>query len=321
MTRKSIDQGVHQTTGFINSEKINDAGTWSLGLMQMSFFYREKPWYAGQFVRKLTPKIDIPKGAILFISTVLNRLRPLFLSILIRDIDKIFKVTKIRLPALPDNGIDFSFMESFVNTLQAERVKSLYHYLTVSDLLNYKLSKNEQSALKSFCNKEILFGDFQFDSIFNKIKQGRRLKKADQVPGDIPFVMSGTTNNGVVGYVSNPVSKFPSNSITIDIFGNCFYRNYEFGAGDDTGVYWNDSIQLDENSMLFLTSSMEKTLQRFCSYGQKLRSSKAGGFKMRLPVTEKCPDYKMMNNLISAIKKLVIKDLVLYTERNIQKMV
>ena len=72
--------------------------------------------------------------------------------------------------------------------------------------------------------------------------QGRRLKKDDQLPGNIPFVMAGTTNTGVVNYISNPVSKFPKNSITIDIFGNVFYRDYDFGAGDDTGVYWNDKV-------------------------------------------------------------------------------
>lgn len=51
--------------------------------------------------------------------------------------------------------------------------------------------------------------------------------------------MSGITNTGVVNYISNPVAKFPANSITVDIFVNTFYRNYEFGAGDDTSVYWS----------------------------------------------------------------------------------
>ena len=86
--------------------------------------------------------------------------------------------------------------------------------------------------------------------------QGRRLKKDDQLPGNIPFVMAGTTNTGVVNYISNPVSKFPKNSITIDIFGNVFYRDYDFGAGDDTGVYWNDKVAYSKETMLFLTISI-----------------------------------------------------------------
>ena len=89
--------------------------------------------------------------------------------------------------------------------------------------------------------RTVKWGEFKYKEVFNKIEQGRRLKKDDQIDGTIPFVMSGTTNAGVVNYISNPVASFPKNAITIDIFGNTFYRDYAFGAGDDTGVYWNDA--------------------------------------------------------------------------------
>lgn len=46
-------------TGFINNENINESGIWSLGLLQMDFFYRKRRWYAGQFVRKVIPKIEV----------------------------------------------------------------------------------------------------------------------------------------------------------------------------------------------------------------------------------------------------------------------
>jgi hypothetical protein len=49
----------YKRTGFVNKENIKSAGNWSLGLLQMDFFYRHKPWYAGQFVRKITPKIQL----------------------------------------------------------------------------------------------------------------------------------------------------------------------------------------------------------------------------------------------------------------------
>ena len=72
VTRTSQNQGILKQTGFVNSENINPAGNWSLGLLQMDFFYREKSWYAGQFVRKIIPKIHIPENAIRFFTTVLN---------------------------------------------------------------------------------------------------------------------------------------------------------------------------------------------------------------------------------------------------------
>ena len=83
--------------------------------------------------------------------------------------------------------------------------------------------------------------------------------------------MAGTTNMGVVNYISNPVASFPKNSITIDIFGNTFYRDYAFGAGDDTGVYWNDEIEYSPNVMLFFSVAMHRSLLGKYSYGKKLR--------------------------------------------------
>lgn len=61
VTRTSSNQGIFTSTGFVNEENINPAGTWSLGLLQMDFFYRNKPWYAGQFVRKIIPKLRFHK--------------------------------------------------------------------------------------------------------------------------------------------------------------------------------------------------------------------------------------------------------------------
>ncbi len=130
--------------------------------------------------------------------------------------------------------------------------------------------------------KAVEWGEFTYKSIFNKIAQGRRLKKEDQISGNIPFVMAGTTNAGVVNYISNPVASFHKNSITVDIFGNVFYRDYDFGAGDDTGVYWNNEKEYSKETMLFFAISIEKSLFGKFSFGTKLRSSQSLNFKIQL---------------------------------------
>ena len=217
----------------------------------------------------------------------------------------------MHLPVTDDGTIDFDFMESFIAEQSA--------YLTVSGLDNYELSNNEMAIIERYKKHQIPFSEFEFIKIFNNIKQGRRLKKDDQLPGDIPFVMSGTTNTGVIGYISNPVARFPKNSITIDIFGNSFYRNYDFGAGDDTGVYWNTEKEYSRTCMLFFAAAMGRALRGKYSYGKKLRSSQSIHFKMQLPTKDGKPDYDAMAALISAVQKLVIKDVVLYADRKIEK--
>ena len=140
--------------------------------------------------------------------------------------------------------------------------------------------------------------------------QGRRLKKDDQLPGNIPFVMAGTTNTGVVNYISNPVSKFPKNSITIDIFGNVFYRDYDFGAGDDTGVYWNDKVAYSKETMLFLTISIGKALLGKFSFGNKLRSSQSLDFKMQLPILKNGKiDFEFIDSFIAELEAQRIAEL------------
>ena len=221
----------------------------------------------------------------------------------------------IQLPT-KDGKIDFEFMDDCIRELEEERIRELSAYLTVSGLDNYELSSEEKESLDAYGS--IMFGECKFKDIFDKIKQGRRLKKDDQIAGNIPFVMSGRTNTGVVGYISNPIALFPKNSITIDIFGNSFYRSYDFGAGDDTGVYWNDKTQYSKEAMLYLTTAMEKTLLGKYSYGKKLRSSQSFNFKMQLPTKDGKIDFSYMELLISAIQKLVIKDVVLYADEKIQ---
>ncbi len=138
ITRTSQNQGILQTTGFVNAENLNPPFTWSLGLLQMDFFYRKKPWYAGQFMRKITPKTEIENKINLHIAhyftTLLNSLKRPLLSVLVRDIDKTFRDQKIQLPLKPTantqtlDDIDFHFMRTFINALMKQTIQGVVQY-------------------------------------------------------------------------------------------------------------------------------------------------------------------------------------------------
>ena len=226
------------------------------------------------------------------------------------------KNTVIKLP-VKNKKIDFDFIDNFIKELETEQIKNVEQYLVQTGLKDYKLTIDEEKVLNDFTKGNVKFGDFTYQNIFNNIVQGRRLKKDDQKSGNIPFVMAGITNTGVVNYISNPIASFPKNSITIDIFGNTFYRNYDFGAGDDTGVYFNEEKEYSKESMLFFTTSMKKSISGKFDFGNKLRSSQSLNFNMKLPLKDKKPDFVIMETFISAIQKLVIKDVVLYVNKKI----
>ncbi len=138
ITRTSQNQGVLQTTGFVNAENLNPPFTWSLGLLQMDFFYRKKSWYAGQFMRKITPKTEIENKIDLriahYFTTLLNALKRPLLSVLVRDIDKTFREQKIQLPLKPTantqtlDDIDFHFMRTFINALMKQTIQGVVQY-------------------------------------------------------------------------------------------------------------------------------------------------------------------------------------------------
>ncbi|WP_190320965.1 restriction endonuclease subunit S [Helicobacter pylori] len=138
ITRTSQNQGVLQTTGFVNAENLNPPFTWSLGLLQMDFFYRKKSWYAGQFMRKITPKAEIKNKinsrTAHYFTTLLNALKRPLLSVLVRDIDKTFREQKIQLPLKPTaktqtlEDIDFNFMRTLINALMKQTIQGVAEY-------------------------------------------------------------------------------------------------------------------------------------------------------------------------------------------------
>lgn len=308
VTRTSINQGILQTTGFVNESNINASGTWSLGLLSMDFFYRRKPWYAGQFVRKIIPNISIPEKAVPFFSTILNKQKPILLSVLVRSVDETFKNISIKLPEIADGEIDFDFMESFIAELSA--------YLTVSGLDNYELSNDEEDALKNF--QSLKWDTYNLEKLFGKATRGKRLKGDDRIAGTLPFVTAGEASEGISAYISNEVEVFEKNTTTIDMFGSAKYRNYKYGADDHVAVVHTEAVPM--KAAIFVTSACHKAAHtgKF-DYGHNFYAKDADALDIQLPTKDGKPDYDTMTALISAVQKLVIKDVVLYADRKIEK--
>ena len=329
ITRTSQNQGILRNTGFVNKKNVNPAGTWSLGLLQMDFFYREKPWYAGQFVRKITPKILIPEGAKLFFQTILNAQKHLLLSVLVRDVDKLFEKTKIYLPQTKDNKIDFEFMEMIVHELAMSRMHELESYLLASGLNNCILTDSELSALRDF--KNLRWKEFLMDDLFEKQKtkklsyKAKELFKQPRNNHNLPCLTSSFMNQGLNYYaprngatILNNVISIPSNS---DVY-RAYYQPNDFTVLSDAyAIRWKDeSIELQDKQYLFLVACINKvTNLPIYSYKNKL-----GGWEVvknkciLLPVNDKNqPDLETMEMIISALQKSAIADVAKYTEQNL----
>jgi hypothetical protein len=218
--------------------------------------------------------------------------------------------------SLPTNNgkIDFKFMESFIAELEAERIAELEAYLLATGLKDYTLTDEEKQVLDDFEN--IKWGTFNLEKLFGKSTRGKRLKSADRISGNLPFVTAGETDEGISAFIGNDVNIFSKNTTTIDMFGSAKYRNYRYGGDDHIAVVHTE--KLPKLASIFVTTAIHKSSYNGqFNYGRNFYAKDADELNISLPVKNNQPNYAIMETFISAIQKLVIKEVVLYADRKI----
>lgn len=330
VTRTSANQGVLRTTGFINADGINPAGTWSLGLLQMDFFFRNRPWYAGQFMRIITPKIEIPERAVLFFTAILNMQKPVLLSVLVRNVDKTFKSIKIELPVSTDGKIDFHFMESIINELEKNRMVKLSTYFESNGLNEYELTEQDNRVLDDLGN--VNWKEYRIGDLFEKAKTTKLHYKAKDLPSEatlqnpLPALTSSFNNQGLNYYVPRQGATVLKDVITIpqnsDVY-RAYYQSSEFTVLSDAyAMEWKyDHKKLTREQFLFLVMCINKVTDRPI-YSHK---NKLGGWNVVknisicLPQRNNEIDFDFMHSFISAIQKTTVKDVIFCVKRRLRE--
>ena len=289
----------------------------------MDFFYRKRRWYAGQFVRKVIPKIEITEKSVLYFTTVLNSVKNKLLSVLVRYVDDEFRNSVVELPIKNDNTIDFDFMDTFISELEAYHISELEAYLEVTGFKNYKLTKEELNAVERLQNikwKEIRI----VDEFYVKNSSNILSEEIEENSGITPYLGATSQNNGILTYITFD-EKYKDAGDCIFIGGKTFvvtYQEKDFYSNDSHNLvlYYNDKVQKNKFNNLFFCTSIKKSLSHKYSWGNSISKAKIQSDYMMLPVdNDNIVDYKFMKNLISAVEKLIIKDVVLYSERKINE--
>ena len=129
ITRTAQNNGVESYTDFVDDDHLQPAGTFSLGLMQMSLFYQSKPWYNGQFVRKITPTKNYNSKELMFLQTHLQKLTNLFDPQAIRKVDDVFNKASFTLPVTSLGTPDWQFMEDYITAIEKLKVLKIKQFL------------------------------------------------------------------------------------------------------------------------------------------------------------------------------------------------
>lgn len=228
---------------------------------------------------------------------------------------------KIKLPT--KNGeIDFEFMEKFITKLEAERITELeaylkennLAYLTAAGLKDFILTDEEKFALENL--NSCIWQKFLLKDLFGESTRGKRLKSDDRIEGNLPFVTAGETDEGISAYIGNEVKIFSKNTITIDMFGSAKYRNYNYGADDHIAVVHTEKIS--KFASIFVTVAIHKSSHNGqFHYGRNFYAKDADSLEIYLPTKDGEIDYEFMEKFITAVQKIIIADVVKYSEEKI----
>ncbi len=307
---------------------LNEGNTISFGQDTATMFYQEMPYFTGDKIKILKPKVKKfgKKNAQFFLAVM----RKPFLAFSWGASSFSVEVITSQIIKLPiqNNEIDFDFMEDFIAELEAERVAELGAYLEVTGLKEYNLTPNEECLLRASSNlMNVQWKAFCIGDLFDRIKTTKLPYKAKDLPsyksGDniLPCLTSSFNNQGLNYYaprkgatILKNVISIPSNS---DVY-RAYYQPHDFTVLSDAYAI-RSKKELSDNQYLFMVAAINKVTDLLIySYKNKL-----GGWnivkdkEILLPCKDGKIDYDYMETYISAVKKLIIEDVVKYADEKI----
>ena len=243
---------------------------------------------------------------------------------------------------------DFDYMQERIEELEQERIEELEQYLVATGLNDYELTDEdiEVLSLSGFGhyeerdNEDVVKvrKEFKVSDLFESFNGDIDLQKKDINGKGFDVVSSGLENNGIIGRTDIDARIFNNNTITIDMFGNCFYRDEQYKMVTHARVFSLSPLfdGLNNVNGQYIVSQF-KYLPTVYNYSNMCSFNKIKDDKLSLPIQTdeennpiidtECkyhpdgyiPDWDFMNKYIKAIKKIVIADVVQYKDAMISK--
>lgn len=159
------------------------------------------------------------------------------------------------------------------------------------------------------------FKKFKINDIFSTPDKGDVDLQQDDINGKGEFfINSGKTNFGIKGKTDRKARIFPPNTITIDFWGNAYYRDYNYKLATHNHVFsFNDDVIKNKEVGLYLVGTLRFLNQKY-SYSNMLTWKKLKKETIILPVISGTHqiDFDYMENHIKALKRDKIRALDTY---------
>lgn len=165
--------------------------------------------------------------------------------------------------------------------------------------------------------------EFKIEDLFVSANGDANLKKSDLTNTGLPLITSGLLNNGIAGLTDKTARVFDGHTITVDMFGNAFYRDFPYKMVTHARVFallpygW----QMTEKTGLYITAQLCH-FKEFFSYSNMCSFKKIKQMTISLPVissddpshtyTSADIDWKYMQDYIEELEQDYIEELDAY---------
>lgn len=254
---------------------------------------------------------------------------------------------------------DWNYMQDYIEKLEQEHISELEMeldaYLKATGLNDYELTEEDKhildSKLKNEDGKEpakesepLPEGgwwkegrEFIFSDLFTSQTGDTDIQKKDINGNGCYVVSAGLSNHGIIGKTDRKAKVIKKNTITVDMFGNAFYRDTEYKMVTHARVFaLSPKFEMTEGSGLYVASCMSYLTKKF-AYSNMCSWNKIQDLPICLPIQTDdsgkpvidagktyspkgyIPDWEYMEKYIKATEKEIIKEVVLYKDTVIAK--
>lgn len=294
ITRSDANNGLARFVSAKNYEfGSDDGGCITVGLDTQTAFYQPHKFVTGQNVQVITGE-NISEDVAQFLVPILRlQMTAKFNwggngATLGR-----MKRLSVMLPVTDSGEPDYEYMAEYA---RQKRDTMLAKYRAYVEARIAELG--EVAEIPALDEKE--WAHFKMPEVFNVIQRGKRLKNADHIPGNIPYVSSTANNNGVDDYIEatsgtrvfcDCISLANSGSV-----GTAFYEPFAFVASDHVTALKTDGLTKYE--YLFIASMIEKQGSNF-NFNREINDARIRNMQIMLPVTDSGePDYEYMKQYV-----------------------
>jgi len=309
VTRTSMNNGLEDLIVDENYEK-NPKNTISLGAENADFFFQGIDYVSGNKMYSIGNNKITREVGLFLVQVFRQSIKECGFGYGKGLTGTRFKNRYVMLPVDENNNPNWHFMEEYIKERESKQRNDLKEYYK-SRLLDLVICPEVLT--------DVEWGEFFVSDVFDTVQRGKRLTKANQIDGEIPYISSTALNNGVDNFIGNTEKVRKSdNDLTLANSGSvgaCFYHNYEYIASDHV-----TSLKLPNGSdtvYKFISVILGRLEEKY-SFNREINDTRIKREKILLPIDKDGnPNWFYMENFIKNIEQKQIKNVLQYLDKYI----